>query len=145
MKQRKKELEKKAKEWLQFADEDLRLADHAFALTSSVPYRLIAYHAQQCAEKSLKAYVYLQSIDSLLRHNTGKFLAWGRVAAVWPRKKKSAEDWPPFPVTPRYPAINKPVTRQAAMKAVKTAKKVRGAAIAALRKSGLDLPETTGA
>jgi hypothetical protein len=39
------------------ADEDLRLARHAFKLKSATPYKLIAYHAQQCAEKCLKAYL----------------------------------------------------------------------------------------
>ena len=37
---------KKVIQWLEFADEDLRLARHGLTLTSGVPYRLIAYHAQ---------------------------------------------------------------------------------------------------
>ncbi len=32
---------KKAKEWLLHADEDLRLARHAFKLKSAIPYKLI--------------------------------------------------------------------------------------------------------
>lgn len=83
MNQKKKELVKKAKEWLQYADEDLRLADHAFALTSSAPYRLIAYHAQQCAEKSLKAYLVFQDIDFPFTHNIGKLLDWCGADAAW--------------------------------------------------------------
>ncbi len=37
----------KVYQWLQFEDEDLLLARHGLTLQSSVPYRLIAYHAQQ--------------------------------------------------------------------------------------------------
>ena len=41
---------KVVKQWLEHAEEDLRLAKHAFKLSSSRPNKLIAYHAQQCAE-----------------------------------------------------------------------------------------------
>ena len=49
------EILKKVKQWLAYADEDLRLARHGMTLSTGVPHRLIAYHAQQCAEKYLKA------------------------------------------------------------------------------------------
>ena len=42
---------KVVKQWVKQAKEDLRLAKHAFTLSSGVPFNLIAYHAQQCAEK----------------------------------------------------------------------------------------------
>lgn len=45
---------RKVRQWLQYADEDLLLARHALTLKSTAPYRLIAYHAQQCAEKHPK-------------------------------------------------------------------------------------------
>ena len=37
--------------WMSYADEDLNLANYAMKMPGSRPYRLIAYHAQQCAEK----------------------------------------------------------------------------------------------
>ena len=49
----------KVLKWLNYGDEDLRLARHGLSLSSSCPYRLIAFHAQQCAEKHLKAYLVL--------------------------------------------------------------------------------------
>jgi len=49
----------KALQWLAHAGEDLTMARHTLKLKSSCPYRLIAYHAQQCAEKSLKAFLVL--------------------------------------------------------------------------------------
>lgn len=51
------------RKWLSYADEDLRLAQHGLKLTTSVPYRLIAYHAQQSVEKCLKAYLVHKGID----------------------------------------------------------------------------------
>lgn len=47
---------KKVMQWLTFADEDLNMASDALSYGSRRSYRLIAYHAQQCAEKCLKAY-----------------------------------------------------------------------------------------
>lgn len=141
---RKKELARTANEWLRFADEDFRLAEHAFALASSVPYRLIAYHAQQCVEKSLKAYLVYQDIDFPFTHNIGKLLDWCGADAAWTIKIRIAEELTPFAVTARYPGISKPVTKQAAMKALKTAKRVRTVIMKALRNTGLEIPETTG-
>ena len=56
MSDERKELEEQVFRWIEIAEEDLLLANHAFTLKSNVPYRLIAYHAQQCAEKYLKAF-----------------------------------------------------------------------------------------
>lgn len=67
-------IKKSVKEWLRHADEDLRLAQHAFKLKSAVPYKLIAYHAQQCAEKSLKAYLVYKHIDFPYTHNISVLL-----------------------------------------------------------------------
>ena len=40
---------------MQKAEEDLVLAEHGLNLRENCPYDLICYHAQQCAEKYLKA------------------------------------------------------------------------------------------
>jgi HEPN domain-containing protein len=40
---------------VQKAEEDLVLAEHGLELREKCPYDLICYHAQQCAEKYLKA------------------------------------------------------------------------------------------
>jgi HEPN domain-containing protein len=53
----------KVKHWLAYTDEDLRFAQHGFSLADSRPYRLIAYHAQQCAEKYPNAYLVFHFID----------------------------------------------------------------------------------
>ena len=47
----------KVKQWLAYAEEDLGVARHAFSMPELPSYRLIAFHAQQCAEKHLKAYL----------------------------------------------------------------------------------------
>ena len=64
-----KEILKKVMQWLILADEDLNLASHAFGLGAKSPYRLIAYHAQQCAEKYLKAFLVYHNVDFPYTHS----------------------------------------------------------------------------
>jgi HEPN domain len=63
------EIRRKVLQWLNYADEDIQLARHALTLSTAVPYRLVAYHAQQCAEKALKAYLVRHRIDFPYTHN----------------------------------------------------------------------------
>jgi len=49
-------------------------ARHALTLTSGCPHRLIAYHAQQCAEKYLKAYLVSAGVDFPYTHNISRLL-----------------------------------------------------------------------
>lgn len=57
------EVLRKVRQWATFADEDLRLTRLALTLSTGIPYRLIAFHAPQCAEKYLKAYLVGAGID----------------------------------------------------------------------------------
>lgn len=41
--------------WCRKADHDLALARHGLTIPHDPPYDLICFHAQQCAEKCLKA------------------------------------------------------------------------------------------
>ncbi|MDR1288398.1 MAG: HEPN domain-containing protein [Treponema sp.] len=52
-----------AKEWLRYAKSDLNTAVHMFNDVNPKEIEISCYHAQQCAEKSLKAYLILKEID----------------------------------------------------------------------------------
>ena len=85
MKVPEKEILHKIKQWAVYGDEDLALASHALTLSTKCPYRLIAYHAQQCAEKYLKAYLVFCRVDFPYTHNISVLLelsdektAWGK-------------------------------------------------------------------
>ncbi len=60
--------------WISYAEDDLGLAQFALTMPGSRPYRLIAYHAQQCAEKYLKAYLVYHDIDFPYTHDIKKLL-----------------------------------------------------------------------
>jgi len=46
-----------AKEWLRYAQSDLKTANHMFYEVNPKESEISCYHSQQCAEKSLKAYL----------------------------------------------------------------------------------------
>lgn len=77
------EIIEKVKVWLAFADDDIRMAEHAMKLKSKAPYRIIAFHAQQCAEKYLKAYLVYHDVDFPYTHNIRRLLDLCAKYADW--------------------------------------------------------------
>jgi HEPN domain-containing protein len=132
-------IHKVVKQWLEHAEEDLRLAKHAFRLLSSCPCKLIAFHAQQCAEKYLKAFLALKKVDFPYTHNISLLLEISSDHAAWAKDLREAETLTDYAVTARYPGAEK-VTKKDAELAVKTAVKVRNVVRKALKQEGLKLP-----
>src|SRR4030067_2967013 len=104
--------------WISCADEDLGLAQYALKMPGSRPYRLIAFHAQQCAEKYLKAYLVYNDIDFPYTHNIKKLLDFCG-SHIWIEEIKRAEELTPYAVTARSPGIDEIVTEDEAIQAVK--------------------------
>jgi len=126
--------------WMSYADEDLDLANYAMKMSGSRSYRLIAFHAQQSAEKYLKAYLVYHDIDFPYTHDIRKLLKLcGNT--IWIEKIKNAEDLTPFAVTTRYPMLEEKVTENEAADAVNMASMVRKIIRKALMDEGLDLEE----
>ncbi len=93
----------KVKEWIECAEEDLLLARHALTLTSSCPYRLIAYHAHQCAEKYLKAFLVFHLVDFPYTHDIQYLLDLCSQKADWPTALAEADSLTTYSITTRYP------------------------------------------
>lgn len=136
MKPTNTEIFRKVKQWVRYGDEDLRLARHALALSSSCPTRLIAYHAQQCAEKYLKAYLVFHYIDFPYTHNISRLLELCAEKAEWPETISNAEELSPFAITTRYPGEDERVTKKEAHKAIDIAANVRKVVRKALKEEG---------
>lgn len=111
------EIFRKVKQWMTYGDEDLRLARHALTLLSGCPYRLIAYHAQQCTEKYLKAYLVYHRIDFPYTHNISRLLELCEENSRWLGKIYEAEELTPFAITARYPGEDEKVTKKEALRA----------------------------
>src|SRR5512146_2999961 len=91
------------------------------------PYRLIAYHAQQSAEKNLKAYLVLQAVDFPYTHNLGLLLDLCATQRRWVENLRDAEELTPFAITARYPGEDETVTPAEAVRAIDLAERVRTA------------------
>ncbi|MDR0486265.1 MAG: HEPN domain-containing protein [Elusimicrobiota bacterium] len=60
------------KEWLKYADNDLIVARHLIEDMHPKQTEISAYHSQQCAEKSLKAFLFFKDIEPPKIHNLPK-------------------------------------------------------------------------
>jgi HEPN domain-containing protein len=114
-------------QWVRLAGHDLREAERALAESEDPAYEISCFHAQQAAEKFLKA---LLAANNVPIPNTHDLV---RLASQLPVKSGisvSTEDLAhltPFAVNSRYPGVDVPETREDAKFALDIACKVRDA------------------
>ena len=113
------------KKWIKYAEEDLKLAKHSLSLESGCPYRLTAYHAQQCAEKYLKALLVYHKRDFPYTHSITRLIevCSGIINAD---EFEAAETLTPFAITTRYPGEDEEVTKEEGIEAIMIADLVKG-------------------
>jgi len=128
--------------WMSYADEDLNLANYAMKMPGNRPYRLIAYHSQQCAEKYLKAYLVYHDIDFPYTHDIQKLLNLCG-SHKWIEKIKDAEELTPYAISARYPGMDEPVTEDEANHAVDIASNVKKAIRKVLADDGMTIEGDT--
>lgn len=121
---RRKDIVLNVRQWIERAEEDLRLANHAMTMKTAVPYRLVAYHAQQCAEKCLKAYLVAGMTDFPFTHNIGALLELCAPTAAWVPEVQGAEALSTYAVTARYPGGPDRVSKHEAVVAIEHAARV---------------------
>jgi HEPN domain-containing protein len=135
------EIIKKVLQWLVFADEDLELASNALNNNDNGPYRLIAYHCQQCAEKYLKAYLVYHNVDFPYTHSIRRLLQLCARYATWPQSLENAKELTPYAITTRYPGEYEEVTEEEANRSISLAQQVRDCIRTELKKLGLNLQQ----
>ena len=112
------------RQWIERAREDLRLSNHAMTMSTAIPYRLVAYHAQQCAEKCLKAYLVAGLTDFPYTHNIGVLLELCAKTASWIPKVNDAATLSSYAITARYPGGADRVTKREAVVTISIAERV---------------------
>ena len=121
------------RQWLAKAKEDFEVARHL--LTRDAPYEsAVAFHAQQAAEKLLKAVLVHHQVEFPKTHDLGDLL--DRVAAVDGLLARMLGDLTalnPYGVEFRYPGDSPNITSEAARQAVEIADKVRSAVLSTLK------------
>lgn len=112
--------------WITKAENDLITAEHSLNIKPKPPVDIICFHAQQCAEKYLKAYLTYQDIEFEKTHDIGEL--------VYLCSSKNLEfesiydmvkELTPFAVEIRYPGIYDDITLQDAVEAVEIARKTK--------------------
>ena len=63
------------REWIEKADNDLLAAAHTLTLGEDCPCYTVCFHAQQCVEKYLKAFLAFESIDFPKTHDIERLIA----------------------------------------------------------------------
>ena len=130
---------RQVRQWATLADEDLRVAQHILTLPDECPYRLAAYHGQQCAEKYLKAYLVFRRVDFPFTHNIARLLELCSERSDFASSLEDAEELTPFAITARYPGEDEPVREEEARRAVDIALRVRQVISQALSQEGARL------
>ena len=108
-------------------------------LLDNCPYRLVAYHAQQCAEKYLKAYLVRSDVDFPFTHNLSLLLELCATSAAWAEGLEDAEELTGYAITTRYPGEALDVSGDKARTAVAIAARVREVVTEALKTEGMGL------
>ncbi|MBN1613630.1 MAG: HEPN domain-containing protein [Deltaproteobacteria bacterium] len=133
-----REILKKVRQWFAYAREDLSLARHGLTIAEGVPYRLIAYHAQQCAEKCFKAYLVYHRIDFPYTHNLSHLLELCGEETGWIESLMVAEELTAYATAARYPGPEDEVSRDEALRAIDAAALVMDTVGKALVDEGCD-------
>jgi HEPN domain-containing protein len=125
------------REWVEKAENDLVAAVHTLTLRERCPSDMVCFHAQQCVEKYLKAYLVFASIDFPKTHDVE------RLVALLPRGVEvslSAEQQrrlTEHATVLRYPGNYPPIVHAEARKTVALARRVRREVRAHLPKAAL--------
>jgi HEPN domain-containing protein len=120
-------------DWLRFADSDLILAQ---ARSGSVLLEMLCFHAQQAAEKSLKAVLLARGIAFPRTHNLQVLLDLLPEAALRPPDVDRAAGLSDYAVHARYPGEYEPVSEDEYREAVRLAQAVVHWAKDSLRTQG---------
>jgi len=118
------DLNRVASEWVVKAEDDLIDASHTLKLGRACPTGLVCFHAQQCAEKYLKAYLVSQAVPfqkthqietlvSLIPHNLRPRLSIDEQSIL-----------SEYAVGPRYPG-SRDIELKEARQAVALARRIR--------------------
>lgn len=136
-----KTLSKKINQWVEIADEDLKFAKHGFSISSRVPFRIIAFHSQQCAEKYLKAFLVFHKIDFPYTHNITTLIDLCSEIDETLEELRDSEILTSFATANRYPSEYRKLKKNDALNSVKLAEKVKSAIRKRLTDIGIKLPK----
>lgn len=124
--------------WIEFAESDLNMA--RLEPTQGVEPWIAAFHAQQCAEKILKAFLVSCGLQYPLTHDIALLLEICADHAEWAEALRPAEYLTTFATWSRYPGPWEKVTAEESKRALELAEAVWNRVTAEFRAHGLMEP-----
>ncbi len=115
------------KQWIEKAENDLRNATHTLTLEEDCPFDTVCFHAQQCAEKYLKALLLWAGLDPPRTHDLRALLLLTPAQLSLRLALERVLVLNRYSVEARYPAGWDPIDRDEAEIAVRIAREVREA------------------
>lgn len=125
-------------EWVAKAESDLKNADIALKAGPECPADTVAFHAQQCAEKCLKALLSFKGIDPPRIHDIEELMTLSELRldlSVAEQRMLTV-----YATVTRYPGDYEPVGLAEARRAVRLARRVRAAVRKALPRQAFPSP-----
>jgi HEPN domain-containing protein len=116
------------------AEHDLREAEHALSETEDPAYEISCFHAQQAAEKYLKALLAASNIPIPNTHDLVRLLQELPAGSRTGFPFEELAHLTPYAVDSRYPGVGIPETREDAQFALNIARKVREITLPLLKK-----------
>jgi HEPN domain-containing protein len=114
-----------ARQWIRLGEHDFREAQRGLAELEDPAYEIICFHAQQAAEKYLKAFLCSKKIKV---PNTHDLVNLARLLPKESPLNDMIDDLAhltPYAVSSRYPGVDIPETRADADFAIRVARRVR--------------------
>ncbi len=115
------------RQWAEKAEHDLRNAEHTLQLQDDCPFDTVCFHAQQCAEKYLKALLTLHGVHFPRAHDLTELHARLADRCQLNFPLDHLKNLNPYAVEMRYPGLAEPIDRAEAENAVAMARAVRAA------------------
>jgi HEPN domain-containing protein len=113
------------RQWVERAENGLTTAEHTLTLGDRCPFDTVCFHAQQCVEKYLKAFLTLRGIDFPRTHDLTELLALALRDTDLGIAPRDAQALTPYAVIARYPGDWGMQNRDEAERAVDIARRVR--------------------
>ncbi len=114
-----------AREWIAKADNDLKNATHTLKLGADCPTDTVCFHAQQCVEKYVKAFLVALEVAFPKTHDIETLVGLMPKRATVSLTVEQQRRLTDYATVMRYPGPYKPVTLSEAKEAVRLARRVR--------------------
>ncbi len=113
------------RQWIAKAENDLKNAEYTLTMQEGCPFDTVCFHAQQCAEKFLKAWLLSLGIDFPKSHDLTELTALLPETCRFPISVDDCVELTDYATVTRYPGEWETLERHDAERAVELARKVK--------------------